>query len=72
MDMVKLAESSPNIEILNSWLVTDNKLKRSRKPFVAISGGSDSDLLMHLFAILDENGKATFCSGDQGISERDG
>lgn len=67
MDLLELAEKSPNIEILNSWLVTDNKLKISRKPFVAISGGSDSDLLMHLCATLDGNGKVTYAFFDTGL-----
>ena len=67
MNLVELAEKSPNIEILNSWLVTDNKLKRSQKPFVAISGGSDSDLLMHLCATLDEKRKVTYVFFNTGL-----
>lgn len=65
--LIELVESSPNIEILNSWLVTDNKLKRSRKPFCAISGGSDSDLLIHLCATLDESKKVTYVFYDTGL-----
>lgn len=67
MTIDKLVESSPNIEVLNSWLVTDNKLKGSRKPFCAISGGSDSDLLMHLCATLDESKKVVYVFFDTGL-----
>lgn len=63
----KLVESSPNIEILNSWLVTDNKIKRYRNPFVAISGGWDSDMLMHLCATLDDKCKVTYVFYDTGL-----
>jgi 3'-phosphoadenosine 5'-phosphosulfate sulfotransferase (PAPS reductase)/FAD synthetase len=67
MTIEQLAESSPNLEILNSWLVTDNKLKRCRKALVAISGGSDSDMVLHLCATLDTNGKATYVFYDTGL-----
>lgn len=67
MTIQQLADSSPNIEVLNSWLVTDNKIKRSRKPFCAISGGSDSDLVMHLCATLDHEGKITYVFYDTGL-----
>ena len=67
MPLLEIAESSPNIEILNSWLVTDNKLKRCRKAFVAVSGGSDSDMLVHLFATLDDKGKAVYGFFNTGL-----
>lgn len=64
----EVIENCPeNIEIVNSWLVTDSKLKRSQKPFVAISGGSDSDLLMHLCATLDDNKKVAYVFFDTGL-----
>ena len=47
--------------------MTDNKIKRHQKPFCAISGGSDSDLLMHLCATLDEKGKVTYVFFDTGL-----
>ena len=67
MTIQELAESSPNLEILNSWLVTDNKLKRCRKAMCAISGGSDSDILLHLCATLDTKGKVTYVFFDTGL-----
>ncbi len=68
MDITQIVQSCPNnLEILNSWLVTDNKIKRSRKPFVAVSGGSDSDLVVHLCATLDEKGKVTYVFYDTGL-----
>ena len=67
MSLEELIEISPNIEILNSWLVTDNKIKRYRKPFCGISGGWDSDLLMHLCATLDKTRKVTYVFYDTGL-----
>ena len=67
MNLQELVESSPNLEILNSWLVTDNKLKRCRKALVSISGGSDSDIVLHLCATLDTKGKATYVFFDTGL-----
>lgn len=61
-------ENAPeNLEIINSWLVTDNKLNRSRKVMCAISGGSDSDIVMHLCATLDKHGKVTYVFFDTGL-----
>lgn len=68
--MNKLEEmvlSSPNLEIMNSWLVTNDKLGRCRKSLIAISGGSDSDIVLHLCATLDTEGKATYVFYDTGL-----
>lgn len=63
-----IIEASPeNIEIVNSWLVTDNKLKRCRKAMCSVSGGSDSDLLVHLCANLDNDKKVTYVFFDTGL-----
>lgn len=56
-----------NIEIVNSWLVTDNKLKRCHKAMCSVSGGSDSDIVLHLCAILDDNNRVTYVFFDTGL-----
>lgn len=64
----EIIESTPhNLEIVNSWLVTDNKLRGSRKPLVSVSGGSDSDIVVHLCATVDEKKKATYVFFDTGL-----
>ena len=63
----ELIETAPNIEILNSWLVTDSKLKRCRKAVCSVSGGSDSDLVVDLCATLDNDRKVTYVFFDTGL-----
>lgn len=58
---------SPNMEILNSWLVTDNKLKRCRKAVCSVSGGSDSDIVTDLCATLDKDNKVTYVFFNTGL-----
>ena len=62
-----LVESAPNIEILNAFLVTDNKLKRCKKAVCAISGGSDSDIVADICAPLDSENKITYVFFDTGL-----
>ncbi len=57
----------PNLEITNSWLVTENKLGRCRSAVCSVSGGSDSDLVVHLCATLDQDGKVTYVFFDTGL-----
>lgn len=64
----EVIDSAPNnLEIVNSWLVTDNKLQSCQKALVSISGGSDSDIVLHLCATLDTEGKATYVFYDTGL-----
>lgn len=67
INIEQIAESSPNLEILNSWLVTDNKLKQCRKAMCSVSGGSDSDIVTHICATLDDKGKVTYVFFDTGL-----
>lgn len=62
-----LVESAPNIEVLNSILVTDNKLKGHRKVVCAVSGGSDSDIVLDLCSKLDTKKKVTYVFFDTGL-----
>ena len=68
--MTKLEEmvlSAPNIEVMNSWLVSNDKLARCRKAVCRVSGGADSDLLVHMFATLDQDKKVTYVFFDTGF-----
>lgn len=67
MSIQELVDAAPNLEILNSFLVTDNKLQTCRKAVCAISGGSDSDIVMHLCCTLDEDKKVTYVFYDTGL-----
>lgn len=63
----ELVECSPNLEVLNSWLVTDNKLKNCQKAVCSVSGGSDSDIVMEICATLDHDNKVTYVFFDTGL-----
>lgn len=63
----KMVETAPNIEILNSFLVSDNKLKRCQKAVCSVSGGSDSDIMTDIIARLDFDKKVTFVFFDTGL-----
>lgn len=56
-----------DMEILNTILVMDDKLKHCTKALCAISGGSDSDLVLDLCAALDEERKVTYAFYDTGL-----
>lgn len=62
-----LVNSAPNIEILNAFLVADNKLNRCTKAVCAVSGGSDSDIVVYICAMLDPYGKVTYVFFDTGL-----
>jgi 3'-phosphoadenosine 5'-phosphosulfate sulfotransferase (PAPS reductase)/FAD synthetase len=67
LDLNNLIEQSPNLEILNSWLVTNAKLDSSRKALCSVSGGSDSDIIVHLCANTDQENKVTYVFFDTGL-----
>lgn len=66
-DLNALVETAPNIEILNAFLVTDNKLKRCVKAVCSVSGGSDSDIVTDICASLDKENKITYVFFDTGL-----
>ena len=71
MELKDIVENAPNnLEILNSWLVTDNKIKRCNKALCSVSGGSDSDIVIHLCANLDNDDKVTYVFFDTGLEFR--
>ena len=62
-----LVDTAPNLEILNSFLVTEAKLQKSRKAVCSISGGSDSDIVADICANIDTEGKVTYVFFDTGL-----
>ena len=66
-DLQALIDNAPNIEILNSILTVDNKLKRCEKAVCSISGGSDSDIVLDLCVKLDAEHKVTYVFFDTGL-----
>mgnify|MGYP003294991545 CR=1 FL=1 len=65
--VLELSESAPNIEVLNSWLVTNAKLRACTKAVCSVSGGSDSDIVIDLCANLDTDKKVTYVFFDTGL-----
>ena len=51
----ELTQSSPNLEILNSWLVTDNKLSSCRKALCSVSGAR-ATAYKNCFTPANDNG----------------
>ena len=67
MELDKIIENVDDLNILNSWMVANSKLSTYRKILCAVSGGSDSDILVHLCATLDENKRVTYVFYDTGL-----
>ncbi len=67
MNLQGLVETAPNIEILNSFLVTNSKLESCSKAVCSVSGGSDSDIILDICAKLDESHKVTYVFFDTGL-----
>ena len=63
----ELVESAPNIEILNSFLVTDNKLTNCNSAVCMVSGGYDSDIVVDICSNLDVDKKVTYVFFDTGL-----
>lgn len=66
-DFQKLIDTAPNIEILNSFLVTENKLNGCKKALCSISGGSDSDIILDICTKVDKDKKITYVFFDTGL-----
>ena len=67
MKLDKIIENVDDLNILNSWMVANSKLSTYRNILCAVSGGSDSDILVHLCATLDENKRVTYVFFDTGL-----
>ena len=69
MDALKeiIKHAPDDLEILNAWLVTDERLNNCHKALCSVSGGSDSDIVTHLCATLDKEQKVTYVFFDTGL-----
>ena len=66
--MESIIQKAPeNIEIVNAFLVTDNKLKRCRKAVCSVSGGSDSDIVVDIISKVDKGNKVVYVFFDTGL-----
>ncbi len=62
-----IQKAPDNIEIVNALLVMDEKLCCCKKALCAVSGGSDSDIVMDLCVSLDQDKKVTYAFYDTGL-----
>lgn len=63
----ELIENSPNSVVVDAWAKLHNKLNQFNRPVCAISGGSDSDVMLHMCAALDDKKKIKYVFFDTGL-----
>lgn len=63
----ELIELSPSLPILDSFVITKNKVDRYNKILVSVSGGWDSDIMVDIFSKLDIEKKCTYVFINTGI-----
>lgn len=66
-ELTDFIEKSPTLEILNSFLTTQTKIKNYENIVCAISGGSDSDIILDICAKLDKEKKIKYVFFDTGL-----
>ena len=62
-----IAMSEPHINIVNAWAKAWDVLGRFSHPVCSISGGSDSDILLHFIHSLDEDRRASYIWFNTGL-----
>lgn len=68
MDLIKLLENIPlNKKIMESFVITYDKILKYNKIMCSVSGGSDSDIVIDLCSKLDENKKIVYVFFDTGL-----
>lgn len=67
MNIVDALNTAPSADIYDSYARLYNKLARSRRPVCSVSGGSDSDVVLHLCATLDDEKKIRYVFFDTGL-----
>lgn len=65
--LLKFLESCPDIHIFDSFIVTNNKLKSYKNIACAVSGGSDSDIMLDICAKLDTTKKIRYVWFNTGL-----
>ena len=66
-DLEKIVTAAPTMPILDMLAKSLTVIKRHEKIMVSISGGSDSDILAHIFHLLDSDGKAHYVYFNTGM-----
>lgn len=67
MDLPKLLDECQDIDIFDSFIVTNNKISLYDKIVCAISGGSDSDILLDICVKLDADKKIVYVWFNTGL-----
>lgn len=66
-DLFELLDSSPDILISDAFVITNNKIKNYDKIVCAISGGSDSDIMLDMCTKLDPEKKIRYVWFNTGL-----
>lgn len=66
-DLDRIIDAAPSFPIQDMMLKVMYEIEKHEKIMVAVSGGSDSDVLMHLFHLFDQEGKATYVFHNTGL-----
>jgi|GEM_PF-5059842 len=66
-EVLEYIDDAPNLPILDMILKTKSVIAKHRKIMVAISGGSDSDILVDLFCRLDPKRKVQYVFYNTGL-----
>lgn len=66
-DLFELLDSSPDILIADSFVITNSKIKNYDKIVCAISGGSDSDIMLDICTKLDPEKKIQYVWFNTGL-----
>ena len=67
MGMREILESAPTAEIYDAYAKTYNKINQFSRPICSISGGSDSDIMLHICASVDDIKKVRYVFFDTGL-----
>ena len=65
--ILKLLETAPDSKIHDAYARLYNKLREFKAPVCSISGGSDSDIMLHMCASIDLDKKIRYVFFDTGI-----
>lgn len=67
MSIGTILETAPNAKIYDAYARLHNKINQFDKPVCSISGGSDSDIMLHMCTLVDERRKIKYVFFDTGL-----
>jgi 3'-phosphoadenosine 5'-phosphosulfate sulfotransferase (PAPS reductase)/FAD synthetase len=67
MSLLEILESAPNTDVYDAYAKLYNKIVKFKKPICSISGGSDSDIMLHMCASVDDKKKIKYVFFDTGL-----